>query len=200
MVGMTGCGKSQLARALHLSAPGPGLVIDPADSTLTVTPGCVTFSDPARATNARGENWRQAAWARFVPTDPDDLDAYELVFRWAFAHGPRRVWADEAATIMPARQSPKAAKRYAVQGRKRELGLQSCTTRPREISPYLRSDSEHVIVFGRLGNPDDFPLVAALLGLDLGECRRELAALPQYGFLWGDRRRNVTTACPPIKL
>src|SRR5574343_1174051 len=85
LTGTTSSGKSTLAKALYLASPARRrLVIDPVGSDLTVVPGTVTFSDPNRATNRAGENWRQAAHARYLPADPDDLDAYGALYRWVF--------------------------------------------------------------------------------------------------------------------
>lgn len=199
MVGTTGSGKSQLSRALFLTVPAPRLVIDPSDSTLTTIPGAVTFSDPARPTNAAGENWRIAATARFVPTDPDDRDAYGALYAWCWAHFPRYVWVDEASFVFPSRGAAKQARRLLIAGRKRQLGHLACHTRPREIDRNLIALASHVFIF-ELPNPDDVAHVAQMAGIPAALLEAELARLPHHGFLWWNARARTLTACPPLKV
>lgn len=197
---MTGRGKSQLARALFLSAPAPRLVIDPADSSATELDGAVTFHDATRATNDAGESWREAATARFVPHDPDDLDAYDAVYRWAFYAGPRRIWLDEAIFVLPS-QGRKApwARKYVVMGRKRQLGHQACHTRTVEIDPNLIAQAQHVFVFA-LPHPADRARIADLTGIALATLETELAALEHHGFLHWDQAATTLTAYPALRL
>lgn len=196
-MGPTRCGKSTVARAMYLSASAPRVVIDPADSSLTVTPGCVTFSDVARATNRAGESWRDAASARFVPRDPDDLEVYDALYRWCFARFPRWVWCDEAATVLPVRATPRAGNRYLVQGAKRQLGHLACATRPREIARNLIAQTQHALVWA-MPNPDDVRHLADLMGVGAGQLAGELAQLAEHEFLWCDLRGGRRVACPPI--
>jgi hypothetical protein len=183
---------------LFLSAPAPGMVIDPADSDLTGSiPGVVTFSDPRRSTNRKGDNWREAARARFVPTDPDDFDVYSAVYEWCFTHFPRRVWCDEALDVLPVRGYPRGARRYLALGAKRMLGHQACTQRPVEIMRSLVANGEHIFVWS-LANPDDVVYVAKYMGVAPAELGALLAQLRPYEFLWFDRRAKTLTVCPPI--
>lgn len=164
-------------------------MIDPAGSTLTKIPGAVTFHDPNRPPS-------DAATARFVPRDPEDLDAYGRVYGWCFDRFPRYVWADEAGLILPAHGCPKPATRYLVQGRKRQLGHLACHTRPREISRNLIGQAQHVIVFA-LPNPDDRRHVADLVGIAPRDFDALLARLEPKGFLWWRQGQGVTL-CPPL--
>lgn len=170
-------------------------MIDPADSSLTDITGAVTFTDPARRTNPEGIPWTEAATARFVPSDPDDLDAYDRVYRWCFDRFPRLVWCDEAGVVMPARGYPRAANRYIVQGAKRRLGHIACHTRPRELCRNLLAQAQHVFVFD-LPNPDDRDHVAKMTGIPLGMLEDEMRQLPQYGFLWWRQLERRLTAVP----
>jgi len=181
-VGSTGSGKSHLVRALLLGRPGRRLVIDPSDSTLTEIPGAVTFSDPHRATNHRGESWRQAATARFVPTDPADLDTYDAVYAWALDHAPITVWLDEGRIAMPANGTRPHALRYVMQGRKHLAGHLVATTRPIGVNVEIRSESQHLFVF-RLTEHDDQVAVAKRLGLKPKDLRDALRPLDEHGFL-----------------
>lgn len=199
ITGTTGSGKSELSRALFLSAPGPRLVIDPNDSDLTMIPGAVTFTDPARSTNRRGENWREAATARFVPNDPEDRDEYDAVYRWAFYNGPRRVWCDEAGFVHPAQGSAPHPRKFQTQGRKRQLGLQACHTRPREIDTNLVAQADHLLVF-QTPVRRDRDYIAENAGIETARFEAAHAALVEYGFFWLDRRRRTLTVMEPLQL
>lgn len=206
LVGTTGCGKSTLAKQLFLATRGPRLVIDPSDSALTTVPGVVTFSDPTRARNRRGEDWRQAATARFVPDDPYDLAAYDQVYRWAFDRFPRYVWADEAGFVMPARGAPKAARRYLIQGRKRQLGHLACHTRPIEIDRNLIGQGQHVFVF-ETPQEEDRRTVAGNVGINFRRFEQIYAEAMAHhvqgldnktkrGYLWCAPGEVII--CPPL--
>ena len=198
LTGRTGTGKSHLARALFLSTPAPRLVIDPVDSTMTDIPGAVTFSDPSRATNPQGENWREAATARFVPHDSEDLDAYDAVYRWVFHHFPRYVWLDEAADAMPAARVRQVwPRKVLIHGRKRSIGHLACHTRPREVNRNLIAQAAHVFVF-HTPNVDDRRHLADQMGFTFAEFEKAHAALVEHGFLWFDARANELRVSPPL--
>lgn len=190
ITGRTRTGKSFLARELFLSAAAPRLVIDPADSELTDVPGAVTFSNPKKPP-------ADAATARFVPHDPADKAAYDLVYRWAFERYPRYVWLDEAGQVAPAQGGPRWLNTFVVQGAKRSLGHVACHTRPRECNRNLIGQAQHVAIFD-LPNPDDRRYLADLIGVPAGVLDTDLAALPFRGFLWWDG--DTLTSCPPLDI
>jgi hypothetical protein len=192
LTGATRTGKSTLAKALFLSAAAPRLVIDPADSSLTSIDGAVTFSDPRRPP-------KDAATARFVPADPADRDAYDAVYRWAFANFPRYVWLDEPDQAAPANGWPRHVNTYVVQGAKRMLGHLACATRPRNVMVSLIANAQHVIAFD-LPHPSDRRHLAELAGIPPAVLEAEMAALPQYGFLWWNGLERTLTSCPPLKV
>lgn len=193
VVGMTRSGKSTLTKKLFLSTPAPRLVVDPNDSSLTasvVSPGG-TFSDPRRVPDV--------ATARFVPTDPDDRDAYDALFERAFRRYPNYyVWVDEAGQVAPASGYPKALNRYVVQGAKRSLGFIGCHTRPREVLRNLISQSSHLFVF-YLPNPDDRRHIAEIAGVPADDLSAAIDDLEEKGFLWWNGNTRQLTACPPLK-
>lgn len=192
VVGATRTGKSTLTKRLFQSTAAPRLIVDPNDSTLTasVTSPGGTFSDPRRVPDV--------ATARFVPRDPDDRDAYDALFNWAFHRYPRYVWLDEAGQIAPASGYPKAVNRYVVQGAKRGLGLIACHTRPREVMRNLIAQAAHVFCF-YLPNPDDRKHIAEIVGLPFPELNDAIEELDEKGFLWWDGNTRTLTICPPLR-
>lgn len=188
-----------MVRAVFLTTAAPRSIIDPFDSSLTAVPGAVTFSDPRRPTNGKGENWRTAATARFVPRDPDDLEVLDAVYSWCFEHYPRAVWTNECAETLPVRGYPKAGKRVVTNGGKRMIFHAGESQRPREIMPALIANAHHLLVWP-MPNPDDVRRVADLGGLDVEVLRRELALLERFGFVWIDQEAKTLTSCPALRV
>ena len=197
LTGTTGSGKSTLALRLFLAAAAPRLVIDPNDSDLTEVAGAVTFHDPGSARGRGGDNWRQAATARFVPRDPYDLDLYDALYRRIFAAGPRFVWCDEAGIVLPSTGAPAGARVLLTQGRKRSIGHMACHTRPRWVDRDLIAQAAHTFVFST-PSAQDRRALAENMGVDLATLERAHAHLPEYGFLWWDQRAKRLTICDPL--
>ncbi len=191
MTGTTGSGKSSLALELLLSARAPRLIVDPSHSDLFDLRGIETFRDPAKPPDG-------AATARFVPRDPQDADAYDRVYRWAWQSYPRYLLLDESGVAAPARGSSRWVRTLVIQGRKRQLGHVACHTRPREVDENLKAQAAHLIVFA-LPAADDVKHLAGYTGLTPQLLGEHLDALPEHGFLWWDQRRRKLTICPPIK-
>jgi hypothetical protein len=197
VTGMTSSGKSTLCRRLFLSAAAPRLVIDPKGSELTMIPGSVTFSDPGRATNSRGESWREAATARFVPVDPYDLDCYSALYDWIFAAGPRSVWCDEAGFVFPSSGGNRGGRRVLSQGRSKHIGHMACHTRPKRVDLDLISQAAHTFVFATPGT-EDRRLLADNMGVPRDVFEEAHAQIPEYGFLWWQQRARELTICDPL--
>ena len=210
IVGRTGSGKSHAARSLFLSAAEPRLVVDPNASTLTDVPGAVTVPRaPARASLARTTDARtvraELAWAleqgagtiRYVPADPFSADEYHAVYAWAFDNAPRFTWTDEAGIVAPANGSPKAFRRYLVQGRKRMLGHLACHTRPLEFDRNILSQANHVLLFD-LPHPQDRKLVSELTSVPPRLLDSALEDLDEFEFLWFDVATKHLTHCPAL--
>lgn len=213
LTGMTGCGKSTVARALFLSAAAPRLVIDPADSALTMIPGSVTVRGP-RDRHLRGTDVERAVLralaphaaadtVRFVPGNPARREEYDAAYVWAFAHYPRYVWLDEAGLAAPANGCPPALAAYLVQGRKRQLGHLAAHTRPVDVAVDLYAQASHVLMW-TLPHADDRKRLAATLGVTSADLSDALAGLERVpggtatGFAWWDVRAQTLTVCPPL--
>lgn len=178
-------------------------MIDPVGSDLTHTPGCVTFSDPGRATNRAGESWTEAATARFVPSDMDDLDAYQALYSRIFAEAragrPRWVWLDEAEYVMPATARNRAARKLVIQGRKLPTGHLACNPRPVNVDRNLIAQAAHVFVFST-PDRDDRAILAKNMGVPVPTFEAAHLELCEYGFLWWQQRPRLLTILDPLKL
>jgi len=198
MVGLTGGGKSTLMRHLFLRMAPPRVSIDPQGSGVTLTPGAVTFSDPRRPPDVET--------ARFVPSDPLDLGAYDELYATlrervvdAVRSGhPSRarvwIWADEAAMVMPADRPPRAAAAVVIAGRKLSIGHGATHVRPRKMLVELISQAHHVAIFPT-GLQKDRDYLAANIGVDRADLDRALAQIPgdERGCVWWDLRARTLT-------
>lgn len=187
IVGRTGTGKSTLARALLESFPPPRLVIDPKAAETTAY--AVTFHDPGRIPDAPA--------ARFIPRDPDDLDAYDRLYRAIFVAGPRAVWLDEAPIAAPSNAAPRGLLTVIRQGRGRGIGHIATGQRPVHIARELITESEHVIAFPTQ-HPADLDTLAGVMAYNPRQLRADLASLPTFGFAWYAARNATLALCPPI--
>lgn len=167
-------------------------MIDPADSSLTAIDGAVTFSDPA---NPPGD----AATARFVPRDPADRAAYDVVYQWAFENFPRYVWLDEPEWAAPANGYCRWANTYQVQGAKRMCGHIINATRPRNVMRSSVAMAAHLMAFF-LPQPEDRRYLAELVGIPADVFDSQMLALPPHGFLWYHQAARTLTVCPPLRV
>lgn len=200
--GTTSSGKSQLARRLYLASAAPRLVIDPANSALTNTPGAVTFHDPTTGVTPSGDSWHDAATARFVPADPYDLSAYSALYDYLFARAqagrPCWVWCDEARYVFPSDGGRnRGGLRAIAQGRKFGLGHLACHTRPRWVRTDLVSEAAHVFLFD-LPAAADRAYVADNIGITASELDAAHAQLDPHGYLWWRQRTRELLICEPL--
>lgn len=181
-----------MARALARSVPWGSrvLLIDPSDSELLDDPDVVTFRDPTR--------WPDVWRARFVPSDPDDREAYDTLFDEVL----RRCWTwvlvDEAGFVLPANpHRGSKARKAIVQGRKRSVGLAACHTRPVEVDRHAISDAEHLFLF-RLDGADAELVAKAASVPNVAATCAAIAGLPEHGFVYVDKRAGTEVTFPGL--
>ena len=189
ITGRTGSGKSTLARGIFEATPPPRLLIDPTDDESTAY--AVTFADPTRIPDA--------PVARYVPTDPADLAAYDRLYATIFDAGARTVWLDEAPTVVPSVGTPQPSVIKVIrQGRKRGIGHIATAQRPVWIARELISESEHVICFAT-HFPADLAILSGVMAVDPSELRAAMDRTPEHGFCWYAVREGTIYVCPPIR-
>ena len=148
-----------------------------------------------------------------MPADPGDLDAYDELYRRIWhTGGPRYVWCDEAGLVFPSNGAKGNCRLVIIQGRGAEIGHLSLHTRPVELWPQLRANTQHVICFD-LPTDDDRKKIAADTGCppDVLEAMfKEADAMVKTvngpdgphdikGFLWFARGTRSWTICPPLE-
>lgn len=200
MTGMTGAYKSTLVRSLFLPIPPPKLVVDPVGSMITAVPGAVTFSDPAR--------FPDTPVARFVPRDPEDLDAYGRLYEeirnrifaaWKAGDAARArlwVWCDEAGMVMPSNRTPPPCRTVVIAGRKWACGHAGLHPRPRECHRSLVSQAQHVFT-GALPLEDDRDYISRNASIPRALLEQAMAAAGDGGMVWWNQRTRTLT---PIEL
>lgn len=195
VTGETGEGKSLLTRSLFLAAPPPKVAVDPVGASMTQVPGAVTFRDPKRVPDA--------AVARFVPHDPTDLDAYDMLHAQLWARLKRAVaagdptwwslwlWVDEAGLVLPVVRTPPQARTMVITGRKWNVGGAWLHTRPREVAKAVPANAQHTVIFG-LALKEDRQYVAEQCAIPVDELDQALGELPDgAACLWWERRTKT---------
>ena len=193
LVGKTRSGKSVFAR--HLMAQMTGarrlLINVKGSETLGVEP----VYDPAHI------DW-SAPLVDFIPRSME-RDVFEEVYRGVFEHaGPRVVWLDEAMGPTRANYAPPHLDLLQQQGGGLGLGHFYLSQRPQNIAMSLRSEAEHIFMFGTTFTKRDRDVLGAEMGLSgdqLAERMRQAAdELGDYAFLWYDRNQGELTDCRPL--
>lgn len=193
---MTGAYKSTLVRHLFLPIPPPKLVVDPVGSMMTSVPGVVTFSDPARIPDR--------PVLRFVPADPEDLDAYGRLYEeirkrvlgaWKSGDAARArmwIWCDEAGMVMPTNQTRPACRTVVIAGRKWAVGHAALHPRPRECHRSLPSQAQHVFT-GALPLEEDRDYIARMASVPRPLLERAMLEAGENGMVhWDQRARTLT--------
>lgn len=173
---------------------GPKGIIDPTDSELCAADRPPVWRDPL-AVDLTAPTWR------FVPTDPEDRDAYDALYgRINRLPGPMWIWDDECRFSVPATGCPPAAKTYIVTKRKREMGWCAANTRPLGVYREAKGSAKHILstmLYGRdereeLARHMSLPLVT------LEGAYAELATMGLGAFLWWHVRTRELQLCPPL--
>lgn len=192
MVGTTGSGKSLLARALFLAAPGRRVVVDPFDSEMTSSVGeQYTVNSHAAIDWARFDTWR------IVPprSEIDNWDWYSEVYEFLFdsssAEDPLFLWTDEAGEMTTANRIPRGVRLVQNQGRKRKLSHEITATRPALVHGSMWSQLQYWAIF-QLPWPADKDRVASAMGVSPSVFDDLQSRLGRHGFFWYDVRERRT--------
>lgn len=179
LVGMTGSGKTTLAR--YLLAYRRYCVI--ADyKGLIRWPEFTAYTTLRRLVRAREEKLSyRPSYAESI-----DEDARSRFWEWVYKRGNTTVYNDETAATTEKNTFPYYFGACLMRGRERGIELWSATQRPKDIPQIVLSESENVYSF-RLRLPQDRERVEALTGIP----RQWIAELQKQQFLFSKQGEEV---------
>jgi energy-coupling factor transporter ATP-binding protein EcfA2 len=153
IAGMTGCGKTTLARNLMSNRPFSIAHDWKGTQRLKDWPGyvrCTRLRDVVR----KGAQWRKFPRILYAP-NKDELndDYYEAFFQWCFQRAPENgkfvqsVYVDEVTALTRNNDIPDWYKALLTRGRDRGIEVISSSQRPTGIPQWILSEAEYQFVF-----------------------------------------------------
>lgn len=178
-VGMTGSGKTTLARVL-LRTRAYVVAVD--------FKGLLDWKGYEIHTGIRSLVAGKAPRMIYRPTYDEirNEDIQEQVWEWLYRRGNTTVYVDETAAVTEGNVYPFYYGACLMRGREHGIELWSATQRPARIPSIVLSESEHVFAF-RLRLPQDRERVEALTMIQ----REEIAVLPKHEFLYAPQDGDI---------
>jgi hypothetical protein len=112
--------------------------------------------------------------------------------------GPLTVWTDEAYGVSNASWAPPGLLSLQVAGAGRGHGHLVATQRPRNIAKELVTEADHVFIFPPLDTEDLIESRRGLPFLKQGDAIELAGEVPEYGYLWADRRERRVDVGDPL--
>lgn len=189
-VGFTGTGKSYFARAMFNARRGRRVVVDPFDDPdITVGPRGKATPELERWPTTREPTvdfGRSGTW-RAVPSDPEDLDWFDALYKHLFEIGNVMIWNDEIGAAAPSRQFPLGVRQVLYQGRKRNISHIACSPSPVNVNPGVWRQADRWAIF-QLPYAPDRETVAAHAALSRKQFDEWHTQLGEHGFIWWEPR------------
>lgn len=193
LVGKTQSGKTTFARMLFAGFTGARRVLVNVKGRVDVGVA------PTRSVDAI--DWT-APVVNFIPPTmeaPVFEELYAAIWR---VPGPTVVWLDEAYGPTKAGWAPVYLRVLQQQGAEHEKGHVVCSQRPQNIATELRTECEHLLIFGPPPSKRDLDLLAIEVGIAPDELAARIRALRvelgDYAFLWYSRADDELVNCAPL--
>lgn len=196
-IGITGSGKSTIFAHLFAVFRGQRLLVDVNDAC-ELGPAA-TVKDAGGycyAESVREIDWR-ARTVHFVPRAQNER-AYNDLYAAVFERGNMLVWLDESFGPTEPNKVPRWLRTVVTLGRKRNLLHLAAMQEPMNVAPVLYTQAEHVFLFRLSGRPDELGRLAPRFGLRPDELQRELASLPEFGYLRHTIGHEQVWRMPPL--
>jgi energy-coupling factor transporter ATP-binding protein EcfA2 len=186
LVGMTGSGKTTLAR----------LLLEPFPYVACIDPkGMLDWPGYERHTRLKDLVKSTAKRLNYAP-DPEelrDLETIDAFFRFIYLRRNTFLYVDEVYAVAYRNEIPPHYHSILTRGRERGNGLLSATQRPMQIPTVIMSEAESWYVF-RLSMEGDRRKVEQSIGLDSEKIRK----LPKRQFIYSRVDEDIQT--PPLTL
>lgn len=167
IIGFSGSGKSNLAKALLISIRQPVIVIDPKrewDST-----GYLVVNRVRHIPKLIGN--RKVLFQPII-AEFDDVNVYNHVYKQIFETGNVCVYTDEVSVFSTGIRYPAYFKAIYHQGRSKNITAISSTQRPSAIPPFVITEVQRLYAF-HLNSPDDVKKVRSMVkGYDPDKLKR----------------------------
>jgi hypothetical protein len=204
-VGMNGSGKSELARYLFAQFRCRKALVDPkGDWKIAGVPRLTLQARDEAGARAELERHLDPA-APVLHVRPAWLgrpgSREQLTALYDFLDGlpgPLHVWTDEGYAVSNASWAPPGFLELQVGSRARGHGHTITSQRPRNIAVEARTEADHLFIFPPLDAEDLKETLRGSPFLTPAKALELAAGLPEYGYLWVDRRDRSTSIGDPI--
>jgi hypothetical protein len=205
-VGGTRSGKSELLRYLFcrgISDGAQGVIVDPkGDWRVLDTARHVLHAERLEPARAEVEliDWA-APLVHVQPVHGNRAQLTALYDRIARLRGDVVVWSDEGYAISTASWAPNGLLKLQTAGAARGQAHLVATQRPVNVKRELLTEADHLFLFRRLHRDDIATAVQAFAGVvdaSPADVEEELRDLPEWGFLWADRRAGELIRSQPL--
>lgn len=127
-----------------------------------------------------------------VPFEEQNEDSFNDFFNWVYQRQNTIIWIDELMSVGSARRYPSGLHRLMIMGRSKNVGVWSCTQRPRGIPVIVPANCKYFFVFD-LANKEDRQVLVNSTGFP------ELYTMPTGHNFWFVKLGNQKAVLAVLK-